>query len=214
MARFLQELVQPQHSKALDRDTTEQEGKLLVMRHENICGGGGASCVLQVPRSGAFISFFFGYNSVEERHREPDHDPDSWNLQFVETASLTLFGDTEGFNERERMRLSPVLKKLLEARYFASLSELLQRHSCLSARFLDALQKCSLLLMILLDGRIEFFKAGVTVDDTLRYQPYMICLPIPLKRSIGPLAVKGEVPDIVFQDFTAKSNEAIASRRD
>ncbi len=38
----------------------------------------------------------------------PHHDPDAWNFQqFVEAASLTLFGnrDTEGFNERERMRL-------------------------------------------------------------------------------------------------------------
>lgn len=142
----------------------------------------------------------------------PYHDPNAWNFQqFVEAAPLTLFGnrDTEGFNERERVRLSPILKKLLEARDFVSLSELFEYRGRLGLRFLDTLLKCPLMLIVLIDGRFQFLKAEATVDNTLRHQPYTICLPILLKRRIGPLAVIGEVPDIVFQDISAKSNEAI-----
>jgi hypothetical protein len=100
---ILQEFVKSQYSKALVRYTMEQEGKLLVMRHENICCCGGADCVLQITRSGSFRRSTFNRSSVDERHPKANHGPDTRNShQFVETASLTLFGDAEGFDEREQ----------------------------------------------------------------------------------------------------------------
>ncbi len=67
-ASLLQELVQPQHLKTLDGNPIEQESKIFVVRHENVCRCSGTDSVLEIARIGTCRGYFIDHYSVHKRH--------------------------------------------------------------------------------------------------------------------------------------------------